>query len=225
MAALQQATYSSSIFNVADTKSARHIILTDEEGLTSDARWATETPYLVSLIELTMPLKAGAVVLDYGCGIGRMAKALIDKFNCFVVGVDISPNMRALAAAYVASDKFLVCAPEGLSALGVRCDAGLAIWVLQHCREPGEDLLKISGALKSQAPLFVLNEKYRCVPTREHGWVDDKQDIFAMLESWEFNKSHIDIPLDALRVGGRIAQQSVARIYKRSLVLLPDGSA
>ena len=35
-------------------------------------------------------------VLDYGCGIGRIAKELILKTSCKVIGVDISESMRKM---------------------------------------------------------------------------------------------------------------------------------
>src|ERR1700674_5707168 len=45
-----QARYFPEIFNVADEKRAREIILTSEgEGADSATRWALETPYLIEL--------------------------------------------------------------------------------------------------------------------------------------------------------------------------------
>ena len=67
------------------------------------------------------------VVLDYGCGIGRMAKELILRHNCRVIGVDISPNMRALSVQYVNSDNFFACPP---AMLGVFWTAGFASTLL-----------------------------------------------------------------------------------------------
>ena len=131
------ATYFPGIFDVKTSDEAMRIILTAEDSTTQN-RWATETPYLADLITSNIKLSDQSLVLDYGCGIGRMAKALIDRHGCRVIGVDMSPSMRALAVGYVASDNFLACPPEMLDVLiarGMRCDAALSIWVLQHCQE------------------------------------------------------------------------------------------
>jgi cyclopropane fatty-acyl-phospholipid synthase-like methyltransferase len=57
------------------------------------------------------------VVLDYGCGIGRLAKAMIDASGCSVVGLDTSPEMRKLADDYVGSDRFIAVSPSQFDAL------------------------------------------------------------------------------------------------------------
>ena len=49
------------------------------------------------------------VVLDYGCGVGRLAKAMIEAKGCAVIGLDISARMRTLAQDYVASDRLSPC--------------------------------------------------------------------------------------------------------------------
>src|SRR5580765_5259314 len=127
--------YNPSVYDVNDITRAKEIILTPSGKLTTNDRWKIETPYLLSLIEQIFDLNAQSVVLDYGCGIGRMSKALIDKYGCRVVGVDTSPGMRALAYAYVDSDRFICLPPHDLVSGCDWADAALAIWVLQHCND------------------------------------------------------------------------------------------
>src|SRR5215467_10909625 len=111
VAALKQAHYDPSIFlDVNNVDDAVKVILTPEAGMTSQHRWKTEAPYLMGLMEKYIP--AGQCVLDYGCGIGRLSKPLVEKHNCKVIGVDISPNMRALAASCVGSDWFAAIHPN-----------------------------------------------------------------------------------------------------------------
>ena len=88
--------YDASVFDVATIEAAKRIILTPENSTTQE-RWAAETPYLTDLITKHIVLDRDTTVLDYGCGVGRMAKALIDRARCKVVAADFSASMRALA--------------------------------------------------------------------------------------------------------------------------------
>ena len=114
----------------------------------------------------------------------RLAHELINRHNCRVVGVDISPSMRALSVIYARSDRFMSCSREMLEALiarGATFDLALAIWVLQHCAVPAQDMGFIRGALRRGGGLFVANGNARSVPTAERGWFNDGLDIRAML--------------------------------------------
>jgi hypothetical protein len=92
--------------------------------------------------------------------------------------------MRALAVGYVASANFLACPPEMLDVLiarGMTCDAALSVWVLQHCQQLADDIVRIARALSPGGALFVVNQLRRVVPTFERGWVDDGLDVFGLL--------------------------------------------
>ena len=176
-------TYNPTVFQVNNLAEAMSIILTPE-GSTTAQRWETETPYLADLIAEHCSLGADSLVLDYGCGIGRLAHELINRHGCRVVGVDISPSMRALSVVYTRSDRFMSCSHEmleGLVARGVTFDVALAIWVLQHCATPAQDMARIRAALRPGGSLFVANGVNRSVPTAEQGWVNDSLDIKTML--------------------------------------------
>jgi SAM-dependent methyltransferase len=178
-----QLTYNPDIFSVRNVTEAKGIILTAETS-TTDARWERETPLMSGLIEARTKVGPETVVLDYGCGIGRMAKALIERHGCRVVGVDISPSMRALSVEYVNSDRFFACSPEMLGLLigaGLRFDLAIAVWVLQHCLRPADDIRLIREGLSPGGRLFVVNNFHRAVPSRERGWVSDGIDIKATL--------------------------------------------
>src|SRR5207253_4358717 len=112
-------------------------------------------------------------VLDYGCGVGRIAKELIGNFGCRVVGVDFSPSMRLLASEYVLSERFVVWSPEVLEkmiATGFRADFCVSIWVIQHVFAPGDVIDQIERSLRTGGLLYALNQKDRCVPT-DQGWI------------------------------------------------------
>jgi cyclopropane fatty-acyl-phospholipid synthase-like methyltransferase len=176
-------TYNPGVFAVGSIEQAMTIILTPE-GATTAERWRNETGYLVDLMESRLKLDSGSVVLDYGCGIGRIAKELIRRTQCTVLGVDISPEMRVLAPQYVQSDLFSACSPEVLDSLtqaGLNVDAAISIWVLQHCLQPAIDIARVQDAVRPRGSLFLVNNERRAVPTVAHGWMDDGLNIKQML--------------------------------------------
>ena len=173
-------SYSPAVFDVGNLEDAKAIILTPEGGTTDD-RWAKETPYLASLCVEHLDLGPDKVVVDYGCGIGRMARELIRQTGCFVIGVDISPSMRALANVYVNSPGFLACAPEALPLLGFKFDAAISVWVLQHCQTPQREIGLIKNGLNEGGKFLVVNNHGRAVPMRSGNWGTDGVDVRGLL--------------------------------------------
>jgi len=175
-------TYDPSIFDVGSLDHAMGVILTPDDKMTTAERWRIETPYLCDLIAEHIEIDEDSIVLDYGCGIGRMARALIERHNCRVVGADISPTMRGLAAVYVNSERFIACHPAMIGSLGVEFDAAISIWALQHCLVPQSDIATIRESLKDGGAVFVANEPRRFVPVKNRAWLDDGLDIRAALK-------------------------------------------
>lgn len=179
-------TYDPQVFNVRDVDQAKRIILTEiPSGATTNERWQQETPLLTELLE-RLELTEASVVLDYGCGIGRMAKALIDRFGCRVIGVDISETMRALASDYVNDPRFSVMPMELCDKLNYEFDAAIAVWVLQHCSAPEDDILAIHRSLKPAGKLAVVNDAFMryvpCVRNYSTGWYEDQVNIWVLLD-------------------------------------------
>ncbi len=171
-------------FDVATLDEAIGIILTPESGDSPEDRWRKETPPMADLLESLFDLSPDSVVLDYGCGIGRLSRELIERTECSVIGVDISRSMRALSHIYTKSENFFSCSREGLRVLlsgGFRVDHACSIWVLQHCENPGEDIELIFDILAPGGTLSVVNLDHRCLPT-SGGWEDDGIDVEAMLK-------------------------------------------
>lgn len=163
--------YYPEVFEARGIEHAKSIILTQEgEGADTETRWAIETPYVMQLISHAIDLRPDMVVLDYGCGIGRLAKAMIDASGCSVIGIDISPEMLTLANDYVASDRFIPLSPsqfEVLVGTGLRADAFISVWVLQHCFAPADDIGRICSGLRRGGEGFVMNMRKRAVPAVE----------------------------------------------------------
>ena len=175
--ARQRPIYRPQVFEISSVADAKRVIVTPEPGTTTEERWEKETPFLVDDIGERLALRPEMCVLDFGCGIGRIAKGLIDKFGCRVVGVDFSPSMRLYAPEYVLSERFTVWSVAVLDRMidkGFRAGAGICVWVLQHVLDPTEVIRRIAGVLRPGSPVYALNST-RCVPT-DKGWVNDGRD-------------------------------------------------
>jgi len=169
--------YYPEIFSVQNEQAARAIILTPEgPGADTDTRWMQETPFITKLLQTHLAPGPGDLILDYGCGIGRLAKELIQHCGCHVIGVDISPEMRRLSLDYVASPLFTAVSPEILDSMiaaGLRVNGAFSIWVLQHCYAPDRDIEKIKTALRDDGKFFVINMPQRAIPVRRETTHDD----------------------------------------------------
>ena len=178
-------TYNPAIFDVADLESAKRIILTPEPDTDTEERWRRETPYIAAQLGAHLMPQPDQTILDFGCGIGRLSKELIERHGCRVIGVDISASMRAMALDYVASDRFAALSPEELAgqvAAGLRVDGAFSCWVIQHALDPVAALEQIRVAMAPGARLFVANAHLRCVPVVEGAWGRDGIVVRTVLE-------------------------------------------
>lgn len=168
-------------FEVANLEQAKAVIVTPERGTTTEERWRKETPYLAGDIAQRLAIGRETTVLDYGCGIGRIAKELIVNCGCRVIGVDASRTMRDLAPGYVLSERFNVWSPEVFEQMldrGFRVDCAISLWVIQHVLDAKQVIGLIRRAVRPGGMFYALNQQTRCVPT-DHGWVNDGFDIWS----------------------------------------------
>jgi cyclopropane fatty-acyl-phospholipid synthase-like methyltransferase len=218
---MRQATFNPDAYRVANLNQAKHMTLgevgtTDGETHTrSEKRWVEETEYTLDFILDRFPnTRHTTAVLDYGCGTGRMSKALIEARGCGVLGVDASVSMRTIASRHVRRREFRTCEPQSLLSLENQFDYAICLWVLQHSGQPTDDALLLHTALKPGGRLLVMNELIRFVPTIEMGFVNDGIDICKPLED------HFGCPvdggkLDAQRVHPKFAARTFWAEYKK----------
>lgn len=191
----EQPVYQPQVFDVSSIAEAIRIIVTPEQGTTTQERWEKETPYLVSDSGRLLGICPSTCVLDYGCGIGRVAKGLIEQFGCRVIGVDFSASMRLLAPEHVLSERFTVWSPEVLEQMigkGFRADAAICLWVIQHVHDPNDVINRIARTLLPGSLLYALNST-RCVPTNR-GWMNDGFNVQKGLCAVFQEESHHSLP-------------------------------
>ncbi|WP_321467934.1 tetratricopeptide repeat protein [Halarcobacter sp.] len=190
--------YTPQIFEKNDLEDAKKIILTKEGNVSSEERWDKETSFVVDDIISKLNLDENKIILDYGCGIGRIAKELIEKTSCKIIGVDISESMRKLATEYVNSSNFEAISLEEFKNKieeGKKFDFAYSIWVLQHCIKPQEDIKLIKKSLKDDALIYILNNLKSAVPTNK-GWIDNKVNIHSLLIKEFEEKSISKLPIE-----------------------------
>jgi SAM-dependent methyltransferase len=179
----RQAVFRPEVYEVNTLEQAMAVTVTPEQGTTTEERWKKETDFLVEDIGRQLELGPEDCVLDYGCGAGRLAKAMIDGYGCRVIGVDSSKSMRLLSPDYVLSDRFTVWSPQLLGKMtekGFRFSKGICLWVLQHVFSPEDTIGLIANAYIPGTKFYVLNQDGRCIPTNL-GYVNDGKDIRAEL--------------------------------------------
>jgi cyclopropane fatty-acyl-phospholipid synthase-like methyltransferase len=213
------AVYAPEFFDAPDVETAKKIILTGDTSLSTEQRWATEGDHILDLIASQVKLNAYSTVLDYGCGIGRIARELIDRHHCRVVGVDISNSMRKHAIDYVNRNSFFVMHPSTMPMVGDKwADLVISIWVLQHCARPLVDIENIVFALKPRGALFVVNEQASCVPAlNEDGnlhWISHGINIDATLRL--LMPDHTVSRMDADIVGKATSERTFWGCYRRN---------
>lgn len=192
--------YTPEIYEVGSLEEAKHAI-------TSPERWESETDYLVEDIAKRLKPTKDTTILDYGCGVGRLAKPLIEQFGCGVIGTEISVSMQRLAREYVNSEQFTVSHPYVLKA---PVDHALAIWVLQHCPMFERDIEIIKTVLKPGGLFYVVNNFGMLIPTNQ-GWADDGRDVRKHLRK-EFKEVHYEkFPIGPQE----IAERSYISLYRK----------
>jgi tetratricopeptide (TPR) repeat protein len=181
-------------------------------------------------------LDKSSTILDFGCADGMISKAIIDKFGCKVVGVDISPKARELAQKNNPKN-FVVLSPKKLQQeviKGLRFDIALVLDVIDYSPSPIVDLSLIRASLKQGAKLYISLLENNRVPTNE-GFLDfdtKKRDAISFLFTKQsediYSKKRLVLPIEAtISVQDAIKEfqsgnlKKAEAIYKRVIDIYP----
>lgn len=196
----KQPIYDPKIFDRDLIEDAKRIILTVPPDMLEDY-WKRATVATADLILDGLKPTPDSVLLDFGCGIGRLAKEIIGRIGCTIIGVDISASMRRQAIEHVDSERFSVLSADvfgRLAADGVTLFSGAySVVVLQHTLDPEAEIRRIAATCAAEAPVLIYNHAQRLVPTNK-GWASDGKDVGKLAaEIFRFLREY-ELPRDCL---------------------------
>ena len=135
------------LFKPKSFEEGAHAVVGSCNGYSMEDRFRLETPLFAKAILRQADGLGNPIILDYGCGVGRLAKEILSQCpNASVVGVDDSAEMREKAVKYVNHKRFEALAPEELDD-GIRVfDLAYCVYVLQHV--PAIEIREILGRIR-----------------------------------------------------------------------------
>jgi len=171
--------YISQVFTPTSLEHAKNICLTPDQS--DPDKFINETNFFINFVKENY-INSNSCVADFGCGMGRVSKQLIEQIGCDVVGFDISYPMLLTAKNYINNDKFdHIKYDKHLKTFNKKFDVVISILVLQHSEHPQEDLIFIKNILKPDGIFILVNEPKRFIPidieNKQVVWYDDGIDI------------------------------------------------
>lgn len=159
-------------FKVRNIKEAIYSVVSPCNGWGVLDRFSKETPRFIEAISKHLP-SPDCTVLDYGCGMGRLAKALLKKNpGIKVIGVDASDSELKFAKEYVDDERIELMKPEQLNK---KVDLAYNVYVLQHIPaiEVRGAIERIHHFLKPDCKFIYCNSVKRLALNENWRFVDD----------------------------------------------------
>mgnify|MGYP001582826533 FL=1 len=162
------------IFTRSTLEAAMATNCTYYHGTSAQERFKLETPVLLDALDGL--LRNSERVIDFGIGVGRLTKAILDRYpHAKVIGIDNSEKMLQYTSKYITPKHFWdgrieLYTSEQLGRIKTASiDLILAVYVLQHVTQEAlgqilEDFRRVMG---DSGKLYVLNSKKRVVPRED----------------------------------------------------------
>lgn len=167
------------LFKPKSLDEGKHAVVGDCNGFTMQQRWEAETPAFAE--KILRFVRREAEILDYGCGVGRLAKEILNlNKTVWVTGIDASGEMLDNAVKYVDNINFQAMLPEHLSfrdKFDKKFDLAYCVYVLQHVPaiEIREILSRIYSHLKDDGFFIYCSSDYRMsIRFDGKGFFDDR---------------------------------------------------
>lgn len=163
------------LFKAKTLEDGIHNTVGNCNGIPAHERWEKETPVFVREIRELYNSQPGFTILDYGTGVGRLAKEFIKQDpNVTVIGLDASSDQLKIAKEYVNDSRFIPVLPHQLNQ---KVDLVYCIYCLQHV--PGIELRdvlsRIHTFLKPGGLLVYCSSDYRmAIRFDGQGFFDDR---------------------------------------------------
>lgn len=163
------------LFKAKTLEEGIHNTVGDCNGIPAKERWNKETPVFAKQILSHLQTNPGTVILDYGCGVGRLSKEILfQDQNVTVIGLDASSHQLKIAKEYVNDSRFIPVLPQQLKQ---KVDLVYCIYCLQHV--PGIELRdvlsRIHTFLKPGGLLVYASSDYRmAIRFDGGGFFDDR---------------------------------------------------
>lgn len=179
------------MFDPKDMNAAKGWVTGNCNGLDTETRWQKETPVLaqeiIRKLEKLGPYldEEGALVLDFGCGPGRVAKQLLKSGpgDIRMVCVDASEDMRRLAQQnlkrFVKEGKVRVLSVEEFAELGEEFDLAYCVYVLQHVKL--EELSRIVDLVHRASDVLLLVNSVTRLAVTDKGFQNDGRNVLDMI--------------------------------------------
>lgn len=175
-------SYIKEVFEPISLGHAKHIVLTSDPK--NPNKFEEETKYFLQQIDGFSIIDSTKTVLDFGCGMGRVSKEIVNNYGCNVIGVDNNLRMRQFSLLYVNNPQKYQTFESYTEKNTI--DVVISNFVLQHVEDPQKEIDNLIDVMKVGGHLVVVNENKRFVPTdvdRDNYiiWTDDGFDIFEEL--------------------------------------------
>lgn len=168
------------IFSQPSLEGAKEVILTTYAGYDSGLRWEIETSEEVSALKRHIPEQAR--VCDFGIGIGRISKPLLEEIpGITITGIDSSQAMLDYCRTYIPEElqnRLELYPYEDIAKIqSDSIDFALAIYVLQHIPSDSFEkaVFELNRIIKPDGSLYLLNTNtFRAVPKGRPTWFNDE---------------------------------------------------